>query len=520
MARAQSVSVDLDAKVAEKLSGTADHGRLVVYMIAPGAKVRGGWTGAEPTDGFFEEDPQPMFGIDAAEIKPGTPLEIGPDVKGMLGRGGGNGAWGAMSDLKPGKYQVQAVWIRNRENAWKECGGNLYSEVVTGELAKGKTLNVKLTKATKDRVWPTGPDVYADEFVIKSKLLSDFAGHEVLMRAGVRWPMKDGKRNVEPGRKYAAQYEVPGFGGDHYAALRMSRRPAGRELREESFYIVLDPSSPTGHVLFCDSDNNGPWGKALTEELIPALEARYPLASRPEARLLRGHSSGGWSTLWLATEYPNVFGACWSSSPDPVDFRRFELVDIYSWENQYSVKGVDTSSARMGGGESTMTVRQENLMEYVLGPGMRAGQQWTSWQACWGTRGTDGWITPLYDIMTGVIDRKEAETYRRFDIAERLRKDPARFVPLFRKNIRLLVGTKDDYYLNEAVRLLADDLQRLDPTGKLDGDGGQQGYIKFVDGATHQTIFQRPAIGVIPAEMITHLRAAGLMRPGAPTTRP
>src|SRR6185295_1412012 len=96
---------------------------------------------------------------------------------------------------------------------------------------------------------------------------------------------------------------------------------------------------------------------------IPALEAKYPLIADAHARLLRGHSSGGWSTLWLALTYPEIFGATWSTSPDPVDFRRLQLPDIYAGPNMYSgVDGKDLPSYR-GAGQERMTIRQENLME-------------------------------------------------------------------------------------------------------------------------------------------------------------
>ena len=180
--------------------------------------------------------------------------------------------------------------------------------------------------------------------------------------------------------------------------------------------------------------------KALIKELIPELEKKFNLIAQPSARIVTGHSSGGWASLWLATEYPDVFGACWSSSPDPVDFRRFEHVNIYQDANMYvDANGKEFESAQFGG-RVTMTIRQENGMEQVLGTHNDTQQQWDSWQACWGHRDTDGGVKPLYDAITGQIDHTEAESYRRYDIGDRLRKDPKRFVPIFRNNIRVVCG--------------------------------------------------------------------------------
>ncbi len=76
----------------------------------------------------------------------------------------------------------------------------------------------------------------------------------------------------------------------------------------------------------------GPWGDALVKEFIPAMENTYRCNG---ARLLWGHSSGGWTVLWLQTHYPKVFAGCWSSSPDPVDFRSFQRVNLYESDNMY-----------------------------------------------------------------------------------------------------------------------------------------------------------------------------------------
>lgn len=512
----QTVRVEVGEELKAGLAGKK--GRVVVFLIAPGAKVRGG-DRVQPKDGFFEENPQPIFGVEVADWGKveGGAVVVGPETEGFVGEAGGKEvARGKMKALPAGKYRVQAAWIASEGGfgdvgSWEETAGNMYSEVVVGELGEGKEVVVRLTEVTEGREFPAGV-AGVEEFVLRSELLSKFYGRDFYLRAGVRMPGK-----VEAGKKYPAVYEVPGFGGDHRGAIRggVGRgTPEAAAMREGAFYIVLDPSSPTGHSLFLDSDNNGPWGKALTEELIPALEAKYPLVAKKEGRLLRGHSSGGWSTLWLTTEYPEVFGACWSSSPDPVDFRKFELVDIYARENHYEEGGKETPSARMGGKEPTMTVRQENAMEDVLGPGLTSAQQWTSWQACWGRRaeGTGGvagkgGIRPLYDVVTGKLDREEAESYRRFDIAERLRKDPKRFVPIFRNQVRLMVGTRDDYYLEQAVELLAADLERLDAKGAVEGGG----YIRFVPMTTHSTIFGSAEMRKVPGEMVAYLKKAGLM---------
>ena len=304
---------------------------------------------------------------------------------------------------------------------------------------------------------------------------------------------------------------MPGFGGNHLgAAGGRRRRPetgAALELANASFRIVLDPEGPNGHTLFADSANNGPCGAALVKELIPALEKKYPLIAEPSARVLRGHSSGGWSTLWLALTYPDVFGATWSSAPDPVDFRRFQLVDIYGQKNFYAgADGADLPSLRRSGAV-TMTIRQESRGEDVLGPDNSSGQQWDSWFAAFGPKNARGNPAALFDAETGAIDPAVAESYRKYDIGELLRKDAARLVPLFRERVRLIVGTEDSFYLNEAVALLDQELAKH-PRAPEDA-----GYVKLVPG-DHGSVFQSDAMRAIPDEMLAHLRRTGHLPAG------
>ncbi len=142
---------------------------------------------------------------------------------------------------------------------------------------------------------------------------------------------------------------IPGFGGDHFMAPRFAE---GRRMAmgSELIRVLLDPDCGTGHHVFADSATNGPRGAALVEEFIPYIEKTFPVVADPRARLLTGHSSGGWSSLWLQVTYPDVFGGTWSTSPDPVDFRDFQRIDLYArGENMYrDRKGQRRPIARMG----------------------------------------------------------------------------------------------------------------------------------------------------------------------------
>src|ERR1035437_10283028 len=90
-----------------------------------------------------------------------------------------------------------------------------------------------------------------------------------------------------------------------------------------------------------NSANNGPYGDALMQELIPDLERRFRIIQKPYARVLTGGSTGGWESLALQVFHPEFFGGTWTFFPDPIDFRRYQLVDIYSDTNAFIVPNAE-----------------------------------------------------------------------------------------------------------------------------------------------------------------------------------
>ncbi len=503
-------------------------GRLVITTIGPDSKMS---AQSKPIDGPFWDEAQPCFGITIDNLTPGASVEFTDVCTWLVAK---------PSALPAGKYRAQARLVSDRQHSdWDSCPGSLSSPEVAFEIVADKDAVVELVLSQSPRVSPE-INVGRVEFVkIKSELLSQFHKRDVEVRAGVVLPI-----DYDPKRTYPTVYHVAGFGGDHRGALRhangtisaAAESPAG-QLSRNAFEIFLDAESPNGHTLLADSENNGPRGAALVGELIPELEKRYPLAKTGAARVLRGHSSGGWATLWLVTEYPDVFGATWSSSPDSVDFRRFQLTDIYADTNMYfasdpampryqspgalhaatgsqvrelcSYRKLQRSKDAPTSVIATMSAMRENLQEEVLGPGNSSAQQWDSWQAVFGPRNADGNPAALFDPMTGVIDAKVAAGYRKYDIADRLRTNPKKFAPIFAQRVRLVVGELDNFFLNEAVALLKADLEANPVSDELVPEG-RHGYIKILPGHDHGSIFGTPDIRNIPAEMTEHFVRIGL----------
>src|SRR5688500_10408075 len=171
-------------------------GRVVVYLIKEGASVGL----VSPSDGPFWYDPQPLYGTDVKNLRPGEPAPL-DDMSTAFGPRPG--------ELPPGKYRAQAVLdIHHRDSSWKREPGNLFSDVVSIEVMPDveQTLAIPLKRTIQEREprLAHGSEVLE----VRSKLLSNCRRRDVMLRAGVVFP-----ENYDPNRAYAAIYEVPGFGG-------------------------------------------------------------------------------------------------------------------------------------------------------------------------------------------------------------------------------------------------------------------------------------------------------------------
>jgi len=486
-------------------------GRLIVYLLGPNSKTK-----ADPANILLWSAAQPLYGVDAKNLPPGAAIIVDESAASFPVK---------LSQLKPGSYRAQAVLRIHREHSgWRRDPGNLYSDAITFEIQpnadQAQTLSLNHIVEPRKHAEEKGVEI----FETRSKLLSDFRGKDISLRAGVVFPIV-----YNPGRSYPAVYSIPGFSGDHFGAYanqesrtKLDKNSYLYNLYENAFWIVPDPESPNGHTLMANSQVNGPVGDAFVRELIPALEERYHLISNSSARLLKGHSSGGWSVLWLALNYPETFDNCWCISPDPVDFQRLERVDIYHQDNLYFDRDSRAGHIMLTRSERSAenpypTARTENLIEEVLGPDNTSGEQWDSWSAVFGPRNSSGHPAALIDPSTGVIDHAVADQYKSHDIAELLRNDPERYAPIFHGNVRLLVGERDTFFLNEAVELLK---QTLDNYPNRTPAKDRRGYIKIAAGADHGSVLKSPEGMAMPGEMLDHVRLHHHIPDTQPSTRP
>lgn len=126
--------------------------------------------------------------------------------------------------------------------------------------------------------------------------------------------------------------------------------------------------------------NMGPYGDAINDELIPHIDATFNTIAEPWARIQEGGSTGGWVSAASVIYRPDLFGACFSSYPDSLDFHRHQDIPLYDNANAYyRPDGSAIGSIRSFDNETEVllaTVEQENHWELTFGTSSRSSLQW------------------------------------------------------------------------------------------------------------------------------------------------
>lgn len=381
-----------------------------------------------------------------------------------------------------GKVYAQLVYKNNMDDAQENASGNWYSNIDSLLPDSKDPFNLTLRKVIPPAVLPEHKFVKYIE--IKSKSLSEFSGHDRYLKASLLLP--SGYFN-HPGESFPICYRAPGLNG-RYTFVE-------NKLKDKEFidwwlsgsapqviYVFLDSRGPYGDTYQVDSENNGPCGKALTEELIPAIEkmVRYNPASKK--RYLTGLSTGGWVALGLQIFYPDFFDGTWSYSPDPVEFEHYGLINIYKDESVfYNRYGYPQPGVRTIYGEPTRAMKDwiqgENLVSRS-GNYLVSGGQFGAYNAVFGPKGKDGLPTLMFDPWTGKIDHEVASRWEKYDLKKVLEKNWGTLGPKLQGKIWIWTGDMDDLYSNVATRFLK---MYLDSTKNPKSDA----VIRFTPMAGH-----------------------------------
>lgn len=440
-------------------------GRMLVFLSDSPQPQEVLWAGFVPGNTW-------VAAMEVESIAPGQAIDFDPDVKAFPR---------PFSQAKPGAYQVMALLdVDHSYNYTRRNEGDLYGPVVKIENlnpANARPVELVLNKRTEAQSRPAETDnLKLVEF--ESPLLAAFWGRPIVIRAGVVLPPGF---STAPDRRYPAVYHNHGFGGDYRGAWG-GARPLLKAIEDGKalpmVHVFLDGSFPTGDHEFADSVNNGPWGRALTAEFIPYLEQRFRLIEKPSARFLTGHSSGGWASLWLQVAYPDFFGGCWATAPDPVDFRSFTGIDATPGSNDNAYRRPDGSPhylIRMRS-KDTVTIETFTGQEDVLG---EYGGQMASFEWVFSPKGPDGRPMKLFNRVTGELDSTVEQAWRKYDIRLILEANWPTLEPKLRGKVNVICGGQDTFYLDEAVAKLCDLFKRK----------GSDAVCEIVPGRDHSNLY-------------------------------
>ena len=438
------------------------------------------------------------FGVDVENLAPGQLVVVDKSTFGYPVK--------SLVDLPAGDYFVQAVfnvyepfhlasgetvWLppdKGEGQHWNQKPGNPLNKPVKMHIDPKAQQTVKLTL---DQVIPAiegsdkDPEVIAAKdpaakwlkyMRMRSARLSAFWGRDVYLGAWILLP--DGFDEHPDAHFPLVEYQ------DHYYAgfrpqtlVTTAPDPKAKDYKrlQNGFRLFQDWTSgrlPRVILIYVqsanpyyddsydvDSANVGPYGSAIHEELIPAIEQKYRGLAQGWARATYGGSTGGWEALASQIFYPDFYNGTWAACPDPVDFHAYQNIDLYSDANAFVRRGdfasIPIAGDRKPDGSITATAEGEFAYEYVLGTRGRSTEQWNIWQAVFSPRDASGYPAEVIQPATGAINKSVVNYWHdHYDLAAILKRDWPVLGPKLEGKIHIAVGDGDTYFLNNAVHLL------------------------------------------------------------------
>ena len=464
---------------------------------------------------------QLIFGIDVDRLKPEEIAVVNRSVFGYPLK--------SISEIPVGEYWVQALFHRyetfhradghtvklpmdrGEGQHWNRAPGNLYSTPQKLRIDPQKDEMIKITLDEKIPPIPEPKDTkYIKHVKIKSKLLTEFWGVPMHLGAFVllpegfdehpkaRYPLVINHGHF-PSTFSGFREAPPDPNLEPVFSQRFIREGYNKTVQEyaHKFYkdwtsqkfprmviIKIQHANPYYDDSYAvNSANLGPYGDAITYELIPYIEKKFRCLGEGWARFLYGGSTGGWEALAAQVFYPDEYNGCYVACPDPIDFRAYGIVNIYEQKNAYYVESRWKRTAKPGrrnylGGIGS-SLEEMNHRELALGTNSRSGDQWDIWQAVYSPVGEAGYPKPIWDKLTGDIDHSVAEDWREnYDLRYILQRDWKTLGPKLKGKIHIYCGDMDNYYLNNAVYLMEEFLESTK-------DPYYDGVVDYGDRAEH-----------------------------------
>ncbi len=421
----------------------------------------------------------PLFGANIDALAPGAAATIDASTLGYPVK--------SLKDLPAGDYWAQAfvnvytkfaradghtVWLHQDQwegQNWKISPGNITGTPVQIHWDPAASTTIALSAANV--IPPIAPAVDTEnvKFIkIQSAILTKWWGQPMYLGAIVTLP--DGYA-AHPNVKYPINYVQGHFprgggAGGNRGRGATPAPPTGPQPR--MINVQLQHPSPYYDDSYgVNSANNGPYGDAIMQELLPAVETKFRVIREPWARMLTGGSTGGWISLAHQIFYPDFYGGVFSTCPDGVDFRYHQIVNIYGDDNAYFVdKGwmkIERPNQRRPDGNIMSMMKDENWFELVQGDKSRSGGQWDIWEATYGPVGADGYPQRIWDKQTGTINKTVAAYWKEhYDLRNILETNWKTLGPKLANKLNVYVGDADSYFLNMGVHMLDEFLRKVD----------------------------------------------------------
>ena len=418
------------------------------------------------------ENGVPLYAVDINELAAGKSARIDSSTFGHPVQ--------SMRNIPAGEYWVQpfvnvytkfaradghTIWAHMDQwegQNWRRSPGNIYGEPmrVVFDPASSRAIKLVADKVIPPIVVPAETET-VKRLKIQSTILTKWWGQPIYLGAVVLLPKDYAKH---PEAKYPIVYNhghfslrAPSVGSSPYWNADGTPRV---------IMVTLQHPSPFYDDSYgVNSANNGPYGDAIMQELIPAVESTFRVIGQSWARLLTGGSTGGWISLAHQVFYPDFYGGVWSLCPDGVDFRYHQIVNVYADTNAYWLERdwlkIDRPTQRRPDGNITAMMKDENWFELVSGTKSRSGGQWDIWEATYGPVGVNGYPQPIWDKRTGVIDKQVAQYWKEhYDLRYLLESKWATLGPKLADKLNIYVGDADSYFLNMGVRLIDEFLSK------------------------------------------------------------
>jgi len=448
---------------------------------------------------------QQIFGVDVDSWQPGTTKMIPLNAFGYPIE--------KISDIPAGEYNIQAMFHiyetfhrkdghiiklpmdRGEGQHWNLAPGNFYSVPMKISFNPRARIihNVNLTKTIPPIKEPEDTK-YVKHIKIQSKLLTEFWGRPMFLGAHILLPEGwDTHPNVKYPLAIFHGHFPDDFGGWRTTPPDENLKPDtntrfnligyNKTVQQEAynFYkLWTGPNFPRVIAIeiqhanpFYDdsyavnSANIGPYGDAITYELIPEIEKRFRGIGQGWARFMYGGSTGGWEVLAAQVFYPDEYNGCYAACPDPIDFHHYTSFNIYEDKNAYYREGPFRKTLRPGHrnylGHVNAMVQDMNHRELAIGTKSRSGDQFDIWEAVYSPVGKDGYPERIFDKYTGEINKKVAEYWKNnYDMVHIIQRDWSKIGNKLAGKIHIYVGDMDNYYLNNAVYTAEDMIKKLE----------------------------------------------------------